>query len=402
MKVVQINSVFGEGGSTGRIARELHDYLAQCGHESYAAFGYTYAGAYFPNTLCMNSIPALKVSILKTRMYPAHGFYNKRATKRLITWLDQIKPDVVHLHNLHGHYVNVEMLFTYLKERDIPVVWTLHDCWSFTGWCAYYDMANCMRWQTGCKDCPCKHDYPFTWFFDRSAQNYQRKKKVFTSLDKLELVCPSQWLADQVAASYLKEFPRSVINNGVDLGVFTPGESDLKHRLGIEGKAMVLALANEFSARKGVEHLVELSNRLDDAHALVILGAPHALQGASPSTIYLPRTNSAQELADVYRAADVFVNPTLADNLPTTNIEALACGTPVVTFNVGGSAEVVGDACGWIVERNDTEGFVRAVRDCGSADSAIRERCAGHARANYGNADCYRKYLGLYNEVLHG
>ena len=328
MKILQLNTVYKNGGSTGRIVYDLQRIHEQSGIDSYVAYGFNTNNEAIKNTICLQSFLRRKWNILKCRLFARHGFYNVTETKRLIRYMNEVKPDVIHLHNIHNHYVNVEMLFEYIKKHEIPVVWTLHDCWPFTGWCAYFDYAQCDKWKTGCHHCPSKHDYPFTWFFDRSESNYLKKKVVFCGVKNLTLVTPSRWLADLTRESFLKEYPVEVIYNGADTDVFHPLETDLKNRLGIAGKKMILAIAAKLAKRKGAEYLLQIPAKLRDDEVLVMLGLTEGQVLSLPKEkcIGVTYTNSVQELAEYYSAADVFINPTLEDNFPTTNIEALACG----------------------------------------------------------------------------
>lgn len=327
MKVLQINTTFRNGGSTGRIAYDLMQIQKQEGIEAYAAYGYETGAPHTDNTICLQSTLQRKINILRTRLFDHHGFYNEAETRKLIRWMDEIHPDIIHLHNIHNHYVNVKMLFDYIKQHDIPVVWTLHDCWPFTGHCAYFDFANCDKWKNGCYDCPSLKNYPPTWCFDRTRRNYKDKKIVFTGVKNLTLVTPSEWLAKLTRESFLKDYPVEVINNGVDTNVFKPKVSDIKKKLGIEGKKVILSVVNMWGGRKGSEYLVKLASLLSDDEVIVVVGMqPSQMKYLVPEKmIGIQRTNSVQELAMFYSAADVFVIPTLEDNFPTTNIESLAC-----------------------------------------------------------------------------
>ena len=345
MKILQINTVFKNGGSTGRIVYELKNIAEANGDEAYVAFGYEYQKTYDLNTFKMESIPRLKFSILQTRLFAGHGFYNKRETRKLIQWMDNIKPDLIHLHNLHGHYINVELLFNYIKNKKVPVVWTLHDCWAFTGWCAYFDYIGCQKWKDQCGQCPNKKEYPFSWFLDNSKNNHQKKKKCFQDVENLTIVTPSKWLKSLVKDSFLKDYNTMVIHNGIDLKVFYPRNNSIKNKLNINNRKMILAVAMGMSKRKGIQYIYELSNKIDThKEILVVVGIKKAQSShISSNFIGIPEIHDRNRLVELYSAADVFINPTLEDTFPTTNLEALACGTPVVTFQTGGSPESVRD-----------------------------------------------------------
>lgn len=402
MKVLQINTTFRNGGSTGRIAYDLMQIQKKEGIEAYAAYGYETGAPHTDNTICLQSTLRRKINILRTRLFDHHGFYNEAETRKLIRWMDEIHPDIIHLHNIHNHYVNVKMLFDYIKKHDIPVVWTLHDCWPFTGHCAYFDFADCDKWKLGCHDCPSLKDYPPTWFFDRTRRNYKDKKIVFTGVKNLTLVTPSEWLAKLTRESFLKHYSVEVINNGVDTNIFNPIESDIKKKMGIEGKKVILAVMNVWSKRKGTEYLLKLPSMLNDNEILVIVGLKPQQLGLLPKEkcLGITRTNNVEELACLYSSADVFINPTLEDNFPTTNIEALSCGTPVVTFRTGGSVESVTSETGLVVEKKDLEGLMSAIRlMINNGKAYYEDKCRDKAVKEYNKDLQYLKYTELYRRI---
>lgn len=285
---------------------------------------------------------------LLTRVDGRAGFHSKTATRRLLRMLDDIDPDVVHLHNLHGYYVNVEMLFEWLARRDCSIEWTLHDCWAFTGHCAYFTYVRCDRWKTGCENCPQKRSYPASFFMDGSAGNYCLKCRLFTSIspERMELVTPSQWLKGLVEQSFLKGYPIVVRHNEIDRSQFKPTASDFRARCGIGDRTMILGVASPWTERKGLSDFVRLSAELDiKKYAIVLVGLnAKQIKKLPDSIIGIERTESKRELAEIYTAADVFFNPTREDNYPTVNLEAEACGTPVITYDTGGCRETIGMA----------------------------------------------------------
>lgn len=416
MKVLQINQTYRHGGSTGRIAYDLQQTQQLEGIEGFVAYGYSDGEDPNAQSLCLQErVIRRKINILRTRLFDHHGFYNETETGRLIQWMDELKPDIIHLHNIHNHYVHVGRLFDYIKKHDIPVVWTLHDCWPFTGHCAYFNYANCDKWKTMCHDCPSIHEYPPTWFFDRTTRNYNDKKNAFSGVKNLTLVTPSKWLAELTRESFLSDYPVVPINNGIDIDVFRPTNDNVKERLGISGKKMLLAMATTFDRRKGTQYLKQLPERLSDDEVLVLVGLAKEQLGQfnMPRCIGIGRTNSVEELAAYYSAADVFINPTLEDNFPTTNIEALACGTPVVTFNTGGSVESVLDgerivseneiiysSVGAVVPKDDMQAMLTAVRILMAKGKAFFSgACRKKAEEHYDKNKQYMKYIELYNEV---
>jgi len=403
MRILQINTVYKNGGSTGRIVYDLSQVMRQEDIESYIAFGYEYSKTADQNTYKIEDIPALKCNILKTRVFGKHGFYNEGVTKKFLKWIDTVKPDIIHLHNLHNDYVNIELLFDYIKMHDIPVIWTLHDCWSFTGWCANFDFSGCDKWKTGCGHCPSLKEYPFTWFFDRSKEIYSGKKKIFNGVNNLTIITPSQWLADLVKQSFLKDYKVKVINNGIDLSVFKPLESNFREKHNLQNKTIVLAMAMKLSKQKGIEYLLQLPDLLPDDYCLVLVGINENQRKLLPKNncVGITKTNNAVELAGIYSAADMFVNPTLGDNFPTTNLEALACGTPVITFRTGGSPESVDDNVGIVVAKGNLDELVNAiikVREKGKL--SYSSYCIAKASESYNKEKQALKYIDAYKENM--
>lgn len=385
MKVLMINVVCGIR-STGRICTDLAAALEAQRHEVKIAYGREKVPEQFQKyTVRIGSDLDIKLHGLKARLLDGCGFGSRRATERFIEWMKEYDPDVIHLHNIHGYYINVEVLFNYLKICGKKIIWTLHDCWAFTGHCAYFDYAGCDKWKTGCDNCSCKGDYPTCQGISRAKQNYKRKKKLFTDIPNMTLITPSYWLAGLVKDSFLKEYPVSTIHNGVDTSVFRYTESDIKHRFGIEDKKVVLGVAAIWDKRKGLEYMAQLSELFGDEYRVVVIGVTEEQREKLPKPmIGILRTNSVKELVEWYSAADVYVNPTLEDNYPTTNIEAVACGTPVITFHTGGSVESV-PACN-VVEKGDI----------GKAAEIIKAKKYQVSAAVAGKDVLLKKYLGLY------
>lgn len=265
----------------------------------------------------------------------------------LISQLKKFEPDIIHLHNLHGNYINLEKLFKYLEKANIPVIWTLHDCWAFTGQCSHFTITGCEKWLTGCYDCPSIDKYPNS-YKDKTKELYLKKKRLFTSINKMTIVTPSEWLAGKVKESFLNKYPIEVINNGVNTEVFLPEKGSFKKDNAIEDKFMILSVSPSWSYSKGIDRIKKLAEKLDDRFVMVIVGGL-AEKIDSEKVICIPRTNNQQELAELYSVADVFFNPTRQDTFPTVNLEALACGTPVVSYGACGSAEAFDETSGKIV-----------------------------------------------------
>lgn len=326
--------------STGRICTDIADTLAAQGHEVKIAYGReTVPEKYQKYAVRIGSDFGVRLHGFRARLCDGVGFGSKSDTKKFIAWVKDFDPDVIHLHNLHGYYINIEVLFDYLRICGKRIIWTLHDCWAFTGHCAYFDYVECEKWMSGCQACPQKSEYPKS-VSDRSQENWKKKKELFTGIPNMTLVTPSQWLADLVEQSYMSEYEVRVIHNGVDTDTFKPTSSDIMNRYGIVNKKVVLSVAAIWDRRKGLDYMIELASLLGNEYKVVVIGITEEQRKTLPENVLgILRTNSVQELVEWYSAAEVFVNPTLEDNYPTTNLEAIACGTPVITFDTGGSPE---------------------------------------------------------------
>ncbi|MFD1020175.1 glycosyltransferase [Thalassobacillus hwangdonensis] len=392
MKVLQINSVCGVG-STGRIATDIHKILVEQGHDSYIAYGRGDA-VNCENAIRIGSKLDNYYHVAKTRILDRHGFASRKATEEFIKKVKMLDPDVIHLHNLHGYYIDIELLFKYLKEANKKVVWTLHDCWTFTGHCSHFEFVGCERWKYQCYNCPQKNQYPKSIGLDNSTKNYDDKKKIFTGVKDLTIVTPSEWLANLVNDSFLKDYPVKVINNGIDTEIFKPRKSHFKSKLGIEEEYVYLGVAGNWNDRKGFNYFIEMAQKLNENEVIVLVGVTNAQKSQLPRNIIgITHTNDVYELAKLYSCADVFVNPTLEDTFPTTNLEALACGTPVVTFDTGGSGESLTSGTGIVVKSKDTMDLIYNVR---KAHGISSQYCLQTARKNYNKVEKFMGYLRHY------
>ncbi len=388
MKVVQINITCGSG-STGKICLAVSELLNEKGVENYIF--YTQGDSDYPYGIKYADEKTLKIEALKSRVFGCYGFNSKGATKILISHLKDIQPDIVHLHNLHGHNCNLDMLFTYLKSKNIKIFWTFHDCWAFTGYCTHFDYVGCDKWQNYCNSCPQKGDY--SWFFDKSEHLFKKKKELFTGLD-MTVITPSQWLAGLVKKSFLSSCEVRVINNGIDLEVFRAVQSDFSKRYNLNGKKVILGVSYNWDKMKGIDIFERLADDLDDSYRVVLVGAQYK---GNNKIVVLDRTENQQELAEIYTAADVFVNPTRQENFPTVNLEALACGTPVVCFASGGTGETVDETCGIAMDRDDYEALREAVIRVCEERPFTREDCTKWA-SGFNKNDKFKEYVKLYSE----
>ncbi len=395
-----MNTVCGSG-SVGKIAVDLGYTLKEAGHSCEILYGRRQAPEEVGAVRVGNHL-SMGFHVLDTFFRGEHGFGSGKITEKMLECINDYQPDLIQLHNIHGFYVNVEMLFNYLKVAGIPVVWTLHDCWSFTGHCAYFDYAGCGRWKEGCGHCPQHRSaYPYALFRDNSRKNFARKEKAFTKVPELTIVTPSNWLKELVGQSYLKEYPVRVIRNGIDREVFAPTEGRLRRKYQLQDKKVLLGVANIWEKRKGLEYFEALAQRLPEDYQIVLVGLSEQQQKKlSGKILGLGRTGRPQELAEWYTLADIYLNPTLEDNFPTTNLEALACGTPVITFDTGGSPESIDASCGKVVPKGDLEGLLAAIQDM-EEYPVLRESCILKSM-QYDKKERFREYLTLYEEILSG
>lgn len=342
MRILQITA-FSGWGCTGRIALGIHNALISEKNESKIAWGRINSAPENVKTIKIGNNYDQKLHGLYTRLTDKCGFGSWKVTEQFIQAIDEYNPDLIQLHILHGYYINLEVLFDYIKSKKIPVVWTFHDCWAFTGHCPYFDLVKCERWKTGCYDCPQKKHHPASWLLDNSKSNWNRKRELYGNYDKLTIVTPSIWLANLVKESFLSSRNILVINNGINLDNFyIRTNSNIKSKYKLENKRIVLGVSSSWAISKGLNDFIELAKVLDNQYQIVLVGLTRDQITKLPSNIVgLARTDSVEELAELYSIADVFVNPTYEDNYPTTNLESIACGTPVVTYNTGGSVEAI-------------------------------------------------------------
>ena len=385
MIVLMINSVCGVK-STGRIATDLADMLTEQGHIVKIAYGReSVPEKYNKYAVKIGTDWDVRLHGAMARVFDNAGFGSRKAT-----FIKEFAPDIIHLHNLHGYYINVEILFEFLKEYNKPVVWTLHDCWAFTGHCSYFDLHKCYKWQTECSKCPQKKEYPASLLLDNSRKNYIHKKKAFQGVNKLVVVTPSQWLAGLVKESFLQNYETRVINNGVDLTLFKPTDGDFRKRYNLEDKIIVLGVASAWGARKGLVDFIELRKLLDDRYEIVMVGVTEEDKNIlTKGMLGITRTDSVKELAEIYTASDIFVNLTYEDNYPTVNLEAQACGTPVLTYRTGGSVESVPEE--QVAEQGNLQDIVELIEKYEGKRASVQ--------SFYDKNIAFEKYIELYEEI---
>ncbi len=390
MKVAQINITSGKG-STGKICVAVSRLLTEKNIDN--RIFYSQGTSDYPLSVCYQKPYEIKLNALRSRLLGDWGFEARGVTKRLISELTEYEPDIIHLHNLHGHNIHLGMLFEYIKKRKIKVYWTFHDCWAFTGYCPHYYMSGCDRWQTGCGSCPQKKSY--SWLFDRSGELYKKKRALTENLD-LTIITPSVWLMEDVKKSFLKDYPVKVINNGIDLDVFKPVKSGFREKYDLTDKKLILGVSFIWGRRKGLDVFLKLAANMPDDWRIVLVGTDEKTDSKLPGNIIsIHKTNNQKELAEIYTAADVFVNPTREEVLGLVNIEANACGTPVVTFDTGGSPECVDVTCGIVTPTDDFGKLFDAIKSICEGSPFTSDACRNRSLMFDENVK-YREYVDLY------
>lgn len=398
MRVLQITA-FSGWGCTGRIAVGINNALVAEGNESVIAWGRINSADESVKTIQIGNHIDQQFHGLYTRITDKCGFGSKGVTYEFLKKIDEYKPDLIQLHILHGYYINLELLINYIKEHRIPIVWTFHDCWAFTGHCPYFDLIGCDKWKTGCHNCPQKKHHPTSWVMDNSKWNWNRKKELFTSIENLMVVTPSEWMAGLVKQSIFKECRIRVINNGINTNDFKPTYGLMIEKLSLKGKKIVLGVSSTWAKSKGLDDFIELSKILPNDYRIVLVGLAKKQRKMLPGNIVgIERTDNVKQLAELYTAASVFVNPTYEDNYPTTNLEALACGTPVLTYRTGGSVEAAGSEYGKIVDQGNVNRLAEYIVSR-KWENITPEMCRKRAEEFDENIK-FNEYVELYGELL--
>lgn len=396
MKIVEINSV--NYGSTGKIMLQIADEARKHRHEVWVSYAKSRDNMKknVEHSILIGNRISRNMHILMTKITGLHGCFSYFSTINFLRKLKKIKPDIIHLHNLHNCYINLPLLFKFIKKNNIRTIWTLHDCWSFTGQCPYFDVVHCDKWKTGCEHCPSYREYPES-YVDKTKKMWKLKIKWFTGVKNMTLITPSQWLADLVKDSFLKEYPVKVINNGLDLSIFKPMESDFRKKYNCEDKFVLLGVANSWGYRKGLDVFVELSNRLDkQKYQIVLVGTDEQSdKQLTENIISIHKTHNQEELASIYSIANLFVNPTREETLGMVNVESLACGTPVITFRTGGSPECIDDSCGCVVSCDDVDAMEDNIKRICENSCFNKEDCINHAKL-FDMNERFSEYVEMY------
>lgn len=396
MRILMINTIYS-AGSTGRIVKQIATKAEKEGFECLVAHRYKDGAAELPsNVIAVSSWLDCHIHNRLSRLTMLRGCFSVIKTFLFLKKVDEFNPDLIHLHNINGNFINLSMLFRYIKKRNIKVVWTLHDCWAVTGHCKHFESVKCTKWKARCGNCPLKGKS----LLDLSSYMHKKKQNMFTSLDNMTVVVPSVWLKKLIGQSYLNQYPIEVINNGIDLEVFKPTPSDFRKKYGVGDKKIILGVSFGWSLQKGLDVFVDLAERLPKNYCIVLVGTDDTTDLKLPDNIIsIHKTENQKELASIYTAADVFLNPTREDNYPTVNMEALACGTPVVTFATGGSAEIIDETCGYVVEDENLALLRDKLVSICDSKCYPKESCLRKAQEHNMN-NKFDEYIRLYEELI--
>lgn len=387
-------------GSTGKIVEGIGSLAQAQGWDVYVAHGARYKNPSNALSIQVSSKVGEWIHYIESSLFDAQGLGSRYETKYFLTKVEEIKPDIVHIHNIHGCFINYPLLFRYLKEHNIPVIWTLHDCWAMTGHCTHFMRTNCMKWQTGCSRCPQKKTFPATYLLDRSKRNYSLKKELFTSVPVMYITTVSNWLQGIAEASYLKKYSVAVVPNGIKTKVFTPEPSDIKERYGLQGKRLLLAVAIGLDERKGLYDYIKLSEKLPADYQLMLVGLTKEEQKGLPKGIIgVARTNGAKELAAYYSAADVLLSLSYEETFGLTIAEAMACGTPAIAYDNTAQPELITSETGKVIPTGDTDAVLKAIEEVCSIPKKSYSAACRNRSLEYDEAVSYQKYLDIYNKI---
>ena len=387
-------------GAPGRIVEQISLLAEKKGYECFVAHSTRNENPSQLQHYAMTTKFQEIIHALGAKFLDLHGLLSTTQTKELVERIKAYQPDIIHLHNIHGYFCNFKVLFESLSTIDTPVVWTMHDCWPFTGRCFHFVGADCYKWKTGCHDCKSEPGYTVSKYCDRSKSLYELKKRLFTSVKNMTMVPVSDWQAAFLKDSFLKDCNVHTIHNGVDIDKFRPMDGNRirdKHKL--DGKFVILGVASPWNTRKGLDDFYRLRTMLSDEFTIVMVGlTPKQIENLPNGIIGIARTESQQELAEYYSMADVFVNLTYLDTFPTVNLEALACGTPVITYRTGGSPEAVDETTGMVVKQGNTTGIIDAIREL-RVHPLSAEDCRKRAETYFDKDKCFEEYIRLYDSI---
>lgn len=398
MRVLLINTFVGST-STGNLVYDIYKTNIEAGNQCMIAYGRQNTKGCIEVYQISNKIDYTSHAIW-TRITDLNGLGSRYVTKKFLKFIDEYNPDIIHLHNLHGYYINIRILFEYLCEKNIPIVWTFHDCWPFTGHCPYYTNIGCEKWKTECYKCPKKKKHPASYGFDNSKYNYRLKKSLFTAPERLVITPVSKWLGNEVKNSFFKNCDIEVVYNGVNLKIFHPRKSDFKEKNNLCKKKVLLGVAVNWVPSKGLEDLIKLSRIISEEYKVVIVGLTKKQKEALPHNILgIEKTSNAEELAEIYSAAEVFVNPSKEETFGMVTAEALACGTPVVVYNATASPELVDQDTGAVVPIGDIHKMYEAIKKINK--DKMGTACVERARTIFDKEKNQWQYIDIYTRLLN-
>lgn len=402
MNILQINETCGTG-SIGRTTSELAFALRERGIGSYVA--YSTGQSTFPDSYHIGTAIDKKVHAVLSRIFGLQGYYSIVSTYKLLHYMDKVKPDVVHLRNLHGNYINLKVLFRYLLKKDIAVIITLHDCWFYTGKCTYYVPANCKKWQKNCGNCPLLFidNVNPTLFFDRTSKCLEDKKRYLCSIRRLSVVGVSKWVAKEAEKSFLSDRNPISIYNWIDQSAFFPRDiTRKKDQMHLDDKFVILMVTTGISPAKGLNVLLELTKLMDDTFQIIVVGKNKDNYVLPSNILHINHTNDANELAEYYSLADVCVNTTKFETFGKVTAEALCCGTPVIVYNNTASPELVGERCGYVVNEEDgiivIKKAIETIKKNGKA--YYSSYCVQFSLSNFDIKQGVSSYVNLYEKLM--
>lgn len=401
MKVLIINASCGNG-STGRIVADLYHMLRNKGHFCKIAFGHGEPRMVpYEDTIRVNNKWGYYIHNVLGKLFDRAGFFSRQKTKKFVKIIEEYKPDLIHLHNLHGFWINIDILFKELRKLNIPIVWTLHDCWAYTGHCSHYTTNKCYKWVDGCHACQHLDVYPRSYFVDNSRNNYLKKKVLFTSVDKMTIVTPSKWLAGEVKKSFLGKYPVAPIPNGIDLKTFSRKEFVSRKKFGIpEKEKVLLAVSFVWNKEKGLYDLIELSKKIDkDEYVMVIVGLSARQKETlllPPTIIAIERTSNIDDLVELYSLSDVFLNPSYQETMGMVTAEAIACGTPVIVYDKTAVPEIVDPQSGFVVKAGD----ITAMKEKIEKALDLNKECISKCAMKFEKNNQYEKYYTIYKSII--
>lgn len=400
--LLQINTSVNFG-STGRIAEQLGTYIQNHNWNSYIAYGRRNNNSH-STVIKIGNAADIGFHLAMTRFFDRHGLASKKATVKFLKEIIKVKPDVIHLHNIHGYYINYPTLFEFLYAENLPVVWTLHDCWPFTGHCSYFSDIRCTKWQTHCEHCPKLNSYPASLYFDRSFKNFGQKRDLFKILPNITIVAVSKWLSEIIKNSFLGNAPLRIISNGVDLDTFTPklNDSDIRNKFGIKRKHMLLGVASVWDRRKGYNDYIRLAGALNDDYDLVLVGLTEKQMSSLPDNVKgIKRTEDLADLSALYSSADLILNLSNQETFGLTTVEGFACGTPGIVYNCTASPELITPETGLVVEEGNIHELLEAIEKIiFNGKAYYRNNCRIKAEQKYGKEGMLTEYLQLYNQLV--